>query len=182
MKSQKLRWILWASLLAIVGILALIDQESHSDNLVEVAERPTREAVRAAAVSDNSALQWRYLEARTQASAVEVDLFSSRQLTATKLASTYVQPPEIMFEPTAPQAPFQYLGRLDVEPGKALIFLTDGKRVYSLMPGEEINNTWRLDRDEPQALYFTYLPMDIQQMISKSTKAIADEISQGVSG
>jgi hypothetical protein len=169
MKSQKLRWILWASLLAIVGILALIDQESHSDNLVE-------------AVSDNSALQWRYLEARTQASAVEVDLFSSRQLTATKLASTYVQPPEIMFEPTAPQAPFQYLGRLDVEPGKALIFLTDGKRVYSLMPGEEINNTWRLDRDEPQALYFTYLPMDIQQMISKSTKAIADEISQGVSG
>jgi hypothetical protein len=87
-----------------------------------------------------------------------------------------------MLKPTPPPPPFQYLGRLDVEPGKVMIFLTDGKRVYSLMPGEEINNTWRLDRDDPQALHFTYLPMDAQQTISKSTKAIATEISQGVTG
>jgi hypothetical protein len=169
-------------MLAIIGALAFMDQEPLGDTVVEVAERPTRKAFRSVAASDNTALQWQYLEARTQTSAIEVDLFSYRHLIPKKVEISYLQPPQIMLKPTPPPPPFQYLGRLDVEPGKVMIFLTDGKRVYSLMPGEEINNTWRLDRDDPQALHFTYLPMDAQQIISKSTKAIATEISQGVTG
>jgi hypothetical protein len=186
MKSPQLRWVLWAGALAAIGAFALIDQAPEDDTVVESiipAERPVRVAIRTDAAPNDSGVQWHYLASRTQTSSTEVDLFKPWQSTPAKsIASSYSRPSAAVSEPRAPQAPFQYLGRLDIEAGKALVFLTDGKRVYSLTPGQAINNTWRLDRDEPQALHLTYLPMDAPQIISKSSRALANEKSQGVSG
>lgn len=180
MKSPQLRWILWIGALVVLALLLLSD-ETPEGAVVEVAERSATQA--AGTTATDVGLQWQRLAARAQTMSA-VDLFQSAQQApaADSPSYAYIPPPEVALVPAAPAAPFQYLGRLDVEPGKPMIFLTDGRRVYALTPGQQINNVWRLDRDEPQALYLTYLPMDIQQTISKSAAVTADEASQGVSG
>lgn len=72
--------------------------------------------------------------------------------------------------PTAPDVPFVYMGKLEDGPNGSQVFLMLNNKVYSISNGEQIDAVWRLDREDSQRLFFTYLPLNLPQILSKSTK------------
>lgn len=74
--------------------------------------------------------------------------------------------------PTAPPAPFSFMGKLEDSPKGSQIFLMVDNRLYSVLIGEKINEDWRLDAEDVNALHFTYLPLNLPQIVSKSAKPV----------
>lgn len=180
-----MRWTLWAAALAAIGGFALVAEDPEQPGVIE----PMAATISSASTMEtqkhppkSTGLQWHYLASRTSSQEISGDLFKSRPVATPQSAATALEP---SLDPQAsiPPAPFQYLGKLDVDGAHPLIFLTDGVHVYSLVPGQIINGTWRLDADEPQTLHLTYLPLNAAQVLSKSNgSAGTPEQSQGVPG
>lgn len=78
--------------------------------------------------------------------------------------SVKVAPPP---PPKAPPVPFSYMGRLDNGPEGNLVYLAASDKSYSTVIGRNVNSFWRLDKEDDQQLYFTYLPLDLPQTLSK---------------
>jgi len=73
--------------------------------------------------------------------------------------------------PVAPNTPFIYAGKLENSPKGTQVFLLSNK----------VDMQWRLDSEDANALQFTYLPLNLKQVLSKSAKQmapIAEEINQ----
>ena len=77
------------------------------------------------------------------------------------------QPPPA---PVAPLAPFTYLGRLEETAKPPQIFMLANGRLYSTRQGEKIDQQWRLDAEDANALRLTYLPLNLPQVLSKFAK------------
>ena len=77
------------------------------------------------------------------------------------------QPPPA---PVAPPAPFTYVGRLEETAKNPQIFMLANGRLYSTRSGEKIDQQWRLDAEDANALRLTYLPLNLPQVLSKSAK------------
>lgn len=80
--------------------------------------------------------------------------------------------PEPLPPPVAPPAPFTYMGKLEDTPKNTQIFLVANGKLYTLRAGEKIDQQWRLDAEEPNALRLTYLPLNLPQMLSKAAKPL----------
>jgi len=80
------------------------------------------------------------------------------------------EPPPEPPPPTAPPAPFQYIGKMENSPNAGKIFLIQNKKFYYVSAGENINQEWRLDKEETNLLRLTYLPLDLPQVLVKSAK------------
>lgn len=180
-----MRWALWATALAAIGSFALFTEDPEQPDVVApiaaTGSSGSKPRVQTTALASTS-LQWHYLASRTRSQEISEDLFKAEPLASPQPAAVA---PEPLPEPQAsiPPAPFQYLGKLDIDGAHPLIFLTDGVRVYSLVPGQTINASWRLDADAPQTLHLTYLPLNAAQVLSKSNgSAVPQEQSQGVPG
>ena len=74
--------------------------------------------------------------------------------------------------PVAPPAPFTYVGRLEETAKNTLIFMLANGRLYSTRQGEKIDQQWRLDSEDANALRLTYLPLNLPQVLSKSAKPV----------
>ena len=72
--------------------------------------------------------------------------------------------------PSAPNVPFIYMGKLEDESSGTQVFLMLNNKVYSVSKGGLVDAMWRLDREDTQQLFFTYLPLNLPQTLSKSTK------------
>jgi hypothetical protein len=70
--------------------------------------------------------------------------------------------------PTAPSLPFQFLGKY-AEGGRELLILSRANRVLTVEPGDVIAETYRLDSSTETDIQFTYLPMNIKQLLSTET-------------
>lgn len=79
------------------------------------------------------------------------------------------QPPPA---PVAPPAPFTYVGRLEQTAKNTQIFMMANGRLYSTRSGEKIDQQWRLDAEDANALRLTYLPLNLPQVLSKSAKPV----------
>lgn len=80
--------------------------------------------------------------------------------------------PEPPPPPVAPPVPFTYMGKLEDTPKNTQIFLVANGKLYTLRAGEKIDQQWRLDAEEPNALRLTYLPLNLPQMLSKAAKPL----------
>lgn len=78
--------------------------------------------------------------------------------------------------PVAPPAPFTYVGRLEQTAKNTQIFMLANGRLYSTRSGEKIDQQWRLDAEDANALRLTYLPLNLPQVLSKFAK-LADSAS-----
>lgn len=67
--------------------------------------------------------------------------------------------------PTAPPMPFSFLGRYE-EGGVRTFMLVRGDRIYTVVEGEVIDNTYRVERLAAGQLELTYLPLSIKQTLS----------------
>lgn len=75
--------------------------------------------------------------------------------------------------PVAPPAPFTYLGKLDNTPTGTQFFLMANNKLYIVIKGEKINQQWRFDNEEGELLRLTFLPLSLQQTLSKFAKPAA---------
>ena len=83
--------------------------------------------------------------------------------------------------PVAPNTPFIYAGKLENYPKGTQVFLLGNNKLYSVVMGEKVDMQWRLDSEDASALQFTYLPLNLKQVLSKSAKQvvpIAEEMNQ----
>jgi hypothetical protein len=74
--------------------------------------------------------------------------------------------------PIAPPAPFTYMGKLEDTPKNTQIFLVANGKLYTPRTGEKIDQQWRLDAEEANAIRLTYLPLNLPQVLSKSAKPL----------
>lgn len=77
-----------------------------------------------------------------------------------------VPPPQ----PVAPLAPFTYMGKLEDTPKGTLVFLMANNKLYSVVKGEYVDQLWRLDTEDASSVHFTYLPLGLTQVLSKSAR------------
>ena len=78
------------------------------------------------------------------------------------------QPPPKVGKPAAPAAPplpFSYMGKLQEESGRLIIYLAKGDQAYAVSQGDVIENTYRIDAVEAKQIVITYLPMAIKQTL-----------------
>lgn len=72
------------------------------------------------------------------------------------------RPPPV---PTAPPLPYTYMGMIQTDPDNVVYFLVRNDRVYTVKPGEVIDDNYRLDEAKGSDLVFTYIPMDKRQTL-----------------
>jgi hypothetical protein len=65
---------------------------------------------------------------------------------------------------SAPPLPFQYFGRL-TENGKTEVYVMRGEELLTIAAGQKIGE-YRVDRIDPAAISFTYLPLKTKQQLS----------------
>ena len=66
---------------------------------------------------------------------------------------------------TVSSVPFKYMGRIQEEGGRPVVFFTQGARAYAVSEGEEIDDTYRLERILPTQLVLVNLPLKTRQTI-----------------
>ncbi|MNN53867.1 hypothetical protein D3C81_1686550 [compost metagenome] len=74
-------------------------------------------------------------------------------------------PPPVAPTPMAPPLPFEFIGRLS-DGQRTRVFLQSGEKVYTVHPGDVIDNTYRVDRITSTELKFTYLPLHQSQSLA----------------
>jgi hypothetical protein len=74
----------------------------------------------------------------------------------------------------APPIPFAYGGKLEGTPQGTIVFLIENDQLYTTPIGENVNSRWRLDMETPDSLHFTYLPMNLSNVLSKSSTPILE--------
>lgn len=78
-------------------------------------------------------------------------------------------PPPVIEPPRAPPLPFRFMGQVDEGNGQRIYFLTRGTEMISASVGENIDNTYLLERAEGGSLRFVYLPLREAQILQIGT-------------
>lgn len=103
---------------------------------------------------------------RTEVNEPELDPFAGK--------SWYVAPPpppiskvkEVPPAPSAPAFPYRYMGMMQEEGERVVVYLTQGNRTYSVYQGDTINNVYQVESIAGNQMVLTYLPLDIKQTLS----------------
>lgn len=74
-------------------------------------------------------------------------------------------------KPVAPPLPYTYMGKLEDGPQGSLIFLVLREKVVQAKLGQTLDRVWKLEREDANALYFTYLPLSMPKTLAKTTKS-----------
>ena len=73
--------------------------------------------------------------------------------------------PATPIAPPLPSLPFSYLGKLQEESGRLIIYLAKGDQTYAVSPGDVIESTYRIDAVEARQIVITYLPLTVKQTL-----------------
>ena len=65
--------------------------------------------------------------------------------------------------PTAPPLPYELLGTYQQQGSSTLYFLVQGDRVFDVVVGDTLDDTYRIDGEKNGQLMFTYLPLNTSQ-------------------
>jgi hypothetical protein len=80
------------------------------------------------------------------------------------------QPPP---PPKAPPLPYTYVGSLQDVPEGSTVILMQQKKVLMPRLKSQVTAQWRLDREDEQSVYFTYVPLNQSVVLSKAKTAAA---------
>jgi len=110
------------------------------------------------------------------------ETYFTRQLPAKKLshalfaAHEWLPPPPKPQPPPPPEAPplpYSYVGSMQDVPGGDVVILMQQKKVLLPKLGGNVSAQWRLDREDMQSVYFTYVPLNKVVVLSKTKTAPA---------
>lgn len=163
----------------IVGlmVLAAIASSDWPDSNPAGNKHPVPLAQAAVRGVDRPAL--RHRPDATAVADVQLDKLGSRAVSDGKMInvfqskSWYVPPPPPPPPkpvppppPTAPPLPYTFLGSYQEADGHLVIFLARGERMYSVSPGDILENTYHVDGIAAGQLGLTYLPLNIKQTMN----------------
>jgi hypothetical protein len=103
----------------------------------------------------------------------ETDLFQPHAWYIPPPPPKVVVPEVVKPIPHAPPVPFIYMGKLENTPQGTLVFLSARNKVLSVIAGKNVDPMWRLDKEDANALYFTYIPLSLPKVLSKMARASA---------
>jgi hypothetical protein len=149
--------VLWCAIY-LVGIL-FTDQSSSAEG--PRPESESQEETAASVVEDSRGLDLAKLEYRN-APLSKADFFSTRPLVKPQQAEAAAV---VQSAPAAPSLPFVYVGRFG-EPGEEVLFLRWGERAIRAKVGERLDETYLVSRVDSSQVVFTYLPMNVEQVLS----------------
>jgi len=78
-------------------------------------------------------------------------------------------PPPVIEPPKAPPLPFRFMGQVDEGNGHRVFFLLRGTEMISASVGENIDNSYLLERADGGSLRFIYLPLRETQLLQIGT-------------
>lgn len=81
--------------------------------------------------------------------------------------------------PQAPPLPFRYLGKM-MEDGRTTAFIVSGERNLIVREGDTVQDAYRVERIDDQAMTFTYLPLKQSQVLSFT--AVPTPVAAAASG
>ena len=185
------RPLLWLALLLTLGLVywQWSQEEVAAETTVEAVEprvsRPEPRVV-AAAMPQAPDSQPVVVAATASVSVVAMPAsegtYFTRQLPAKKLshalfaAHEWLPPPPKPQPPPPPEAPplpYSYVGSMQDVPGGDVVILMQQKKVLLPKLGSNVSAQWRLDREDMQSVYFTYVPLNKVVVLSKTKTATA---------
>ena len=85
--------------------------------------------------------------------------------TAARVRREAATPTPLPPPPTAPPLPFTFVGRL-LDGEREQVFLNQGQTTVIAFVGETIDTLYRVDRLDDDAVHFTFLPLNQQQVLA----------------
>lgn len=77
--------------------------------------------------------------------------------------------------PQAPPVPYTYVGSMQDVPEGSTVILMQQKKVLMPRLKSQVTAQWRLDSEDAQSVYFTYLPLNQAVVLSKAKTAAAGQ-------
>ena len=68
-------------------------------------------------------------------------------------------------EPTAPALPFAYVGRLEADDAKPIVYLSRGERLLAVSEGDVVDKDYRIESLTNNEIVLVYLPLGKQQTL-----------------
>lgn len=173
--EKKRKLILGAALLAtIIAVVMVEEDEDLTSNTVETVQ-PTKTSSQKTRTDINTI---DYLEVdllgQRSFNADAGDLFKStswqpkqpqlslqQQAAKAKQAARAATPPA----PKPPPLPFKYIGKI-IDGNKIRVFLADSEQNYVVWLGGQIENQYRVDAVNDEAITLTYLPLNAKQTLA----------------
>lgn len=181
-------WV-WLALIATVALTVWTSMQPEGDNaaddLVSTITKPVQNTNNQTRNIANNTLVIASTETASQPSTWQVrhrepmvekpgDLFPVHSwVVVAPVAKIKPAPPP---PPVAPPTPFTYMGKMEDGPKGTLIFLMANNKVYSVSIGEKVDPFWRLDGEDANQLMFTFLPLNLPQILSKTQPLISPEL------
>lgn len=182
------RPLLWLVLLLTLGLVYWQwSQEDVAETTVEAAKpRVNRPLPHDEVVTMPSAADRQPVVAPATASdsvattPAREEIYFTRQLPAAKIshalfaAHEWLPPPPKPQPPPPPEAPplpYTYVGSMQDVPGGDAVILMQQKKMLLPKLGSNVTTQWRVDREDMQAVYFTYLPLNKTVVLSKTKTA-----------
>jgi hypothetical protein len=110
---------------------------------------------------------WQSLKRETNSQTIQ-DLFKTHSWIVA--APTPKFKPASPPPPTAPPAPFAYIGKLENGANGTQIFLAENNKIYTVVIGQNINPLWRLDGEDANNIKMTFLPLNLPQILAKNRR------------
>ena len=174
--EKKRKLILGGALIAtLIAVVMVEDEEDLTIDTVETIQ-PTRTSSEKARVDINTIdyLEVDLLGQRTF-NAEAGELFKStswvpqqpqislqQQAAMAKQAARTAAPPPA---PKPPPIPFKYIGKI-IDGNKIRVFLADSEQNYVVWLGGRIEDQYRVDAVDDEAITLTYLPLDARQTLA----------------
>lgn len=165
---------------AVVADSALTNSASAKNNPTTVAPPATASTVTAVVASEVDSVH----EDIKQPVEAAASLLLSRKLPATKIshalfaAHEWLPPPPKPQAPPPPQAPpvpYTYVGSMQDMPEGSTVILMQQKKVLMPTLKSQITPQWRLDSEDAQSVYFTYMPLNKAVVLSKAKTAASGQ-------
>jgi hypothetical protein len=187
--AQKSNPMIWVALLLTIALVLWVNIQSDDASQTDIVDLVNQKPIKAKPLNQAENRQKKTVDAEdrrmnTKPTATVKGIIDWDQLDRStqseksaglfKPHSWVVEPPkakEVKLPPpppTAPPVPFTYMGRLDNGPQGNLIYLASNDKSYSVLIGQKVNGFWQLEREDSNNLYFTYLPLNLPQVLSKN--------------
>lgn len=184
------RPLLWLALLLTLGLVywQWSQEDAADNNIVTAKPRLNRSVPRlevaAMPQAPDSQPVVAAIAAPTAVTGMQAsaETYFTRQLPAKKLshalfaAHEWLPPPpkpQPPPPPVAPPLPYSYVGSMQDVPGGDVVILMQQKKVLLPKLGSNVSAQWRLDREDMQSVYFTYVPLNKVVVLSKTKTATA---------
>lgn len=174
-------WLLWGALLVTLGLVYWVSQQTEevpeaADVLVMHPGNPAKAAtVRVQASSPVASETAPAVQLANNGFIWQRPALVPKARHALFATHAWLPPPVKPAPPpppVAPPVPFAYVGSMEEMPEGHTVILMQQKKLLMPRMGTQVTPQWRLDREDAQSVYFTYLPLNQPKLLSKTGKPV----------